>query len=84
MARSIQFPEANDVATSLTRSNVGGLHAKFFNDHSVSCWQLSPEELAEVQRTGLVWVRTDLIEGKDGNKLQPAIAVTTQKQFALG
>lgn len=24
----------------------------------VSCWQLSPEELEEVQRTGIVWVNT--------------------------
>lgn len=26
--------------------------------HSVSCWQLSPEELAEIQRTGVLWLST--------------------------
>lgn len=24
----------------------------------VSCWQLTPEELEEVQRTGIIWVNT--------------------------
>jgi len=36
---------------------VRDLHVAKFDDHSVSCWRLTPEELEEVNRTGVVWLK---------------------------
>lgn len=35
----------------------------------VTCWKLSPEELAEVQRTGMIW----LMQMTFGQPLQPQL-----------
>lgn len=35
---------------------VGPLPVRRLEGRVVSCWRLSPEELAEVQRTGVVWL----------------------------
>lgn len=36
---------------------VRDLHVAKFEDHTASCWRLTPEELATVAKTGVVWLR---------------------------
>ena len=65
MAKGIPFPEANLVLGAPTPEDaaaetVYALHVHRYRDldgqHQVlSKWQLTPDELAEVQRTGVVW-----------------------------
>lgn len=52
-----------------------------FERSSVSCWRLSPEELAEIARTGVIWVQTSLVSKAppEGEKIQPAMKVNAFK-----
>ena len=60
MAASVEFEEANTVwrgwAEDEDRPAVDDLPAHQDEQRSISCWQLTAEELAEVARTGRVWL----------------------------
>lgn len=65
MAQGIEFPEANTVLRAPTPEDAAAgtvydLHVHRYRDldgnpNVISCWKLSPEELEEVARTGVVW-----------------------------
>lgn len=65
MAVGIEFPQANLVLRAPTPEDAAAgtvydLHVHRYRDldgqpHVLSKWQLTPEELEEVQRTGVVW-----------------------------
>ncbi|WP_156840258.1 hypothetical protein [Novosphingobium aquimarinum] len=65
MARGVEFPEANTILAPPTPEDaaagtVYALHVHRYRDldgspNVISKWQLTPEELEEVQRTGAVW-----------------------------
>lgn len=65
MAVGVEFPEANLVLAAPTPEDaaagtVHDLHVHSYRDldgnpHVISKWQLTPEELEEVKRTGVVW-----------------------------
>ena len=65
MAKFVEFPEANMVWKG-DGKDVGDLPAHRTEvplsggtgTLSISCWELSPDELAEVQRTGQVWLHS--------------------------
>jgi hypothetical protein len=61
MANPVGFQGANFIfgAPAGREDTVRDLEVAIFPDHSVSCWRLSEEELAEVQRTGVVWLRIE-------------------------
>jgi hypothetical protein len=64
MAKPIPFEQADGVATSHSRDPaIGALPRLSFAASSTSCWKLEPEELAEIQRTGVIWVTTTTFEG---------------------
>lgn len=55
----VDFPEANRTFTKpagMTDEECQPLRVHDTGEALVSCWRLSAEELAEVQRTGLVWL----------------------------
>lgn len=61
MAKGIDFPQANlrlGPPPGMTEEQVYTLPTYRCPQaqHMISCWQLSPEELAEVQRIGKVWL----------------------------
>lgn len=67
--KPVQFPEQN-VTFAADQPEYRNLPAFKENNQPftvVSCWELSPEELEEVKRTGKVWVSTLTF----GNPLQP-------------
>lgn len=55
MATPIAFPKANFVWTGPT-SEIGDLPVFRDGQVSISCWELTEEELAEVAATGRVWL----------------------------
>ncbi len=65
MAKGIAFPEANLVLAAPTAEDIAAgtvysLHVHRYRDldgqsNVLSKWELTPEELAEVARTGVVW-----------------------------
>lgn len=58
MATPVEFAGANMVlrAPPGREETVSDLHTFTNGNCSVSCWELSPEELAEVQRTGRIYL----------------------------
>lgn len=40
-----------------TEETIRDLHVFKAEDHTASCWRLTQEELEEVNRTGVVWLR---------------------------
>lgn len=88
MAKSIPFPEQDDVATSASgKPGVGPLPIKQFPGSNLSCWQLDPDEIAEIQRTGVIWVVNDSFDKLDahpsGQRWQPTLRVTARKEDAF-
>lgn len=59
MADAVGFEGANEVyaAPPGREDEVHDLQVYEGADHTASCWRLTAEELAEVNRTGVVWVR---------------------------
>lgn len=57
MAQAVDFSGSNRLLRAPQGAeNVSDLHT-FTNGHcSVSCWELAPEELAEISRTGRIYV----------------------------
>ena len=58
MATAVEFAGANRVlrAPAGHEETVSDLHTFNNGNCSVSCWQLSPEEVAEIQRTGRIYL----------------------------
>lgn len=58
MAQPFAFPEANVIyyPPAGMEEDVVPLHVRRLDGCLVSCWRLSAEELAEVLRTGVVWL----------------------------
>ena len=61
MARPVQFPEANFTwkgwpadDDEIEVEDLPAYRTKY--GLTISCWELSPEEIAEVARTGKVWI----------------------------
>lgn len=59
MATPVGFEGADHVyaAPPGEEHRVQDLAVSLFDDHTVSCWRLTDEELAEVNRTGVVWLK---------------------------
>lgn len=56
--KPIVFPEANGMLEGWTEPPVADLATLTLEDRVISCWRIeTPEELAEVNRTGLVWLQ---------------------------
>lgn len=64
MAEPVAFPESNLTLVGSPEDRAAGtvldLPTHRYRDldghpHVISCWKLSPDELAEIVRTGLVW-----------------------------
>lgn len=65
MAVGVEFPEANTILRAPTPEDaaagtVYALHVFRYKDldgnpQVMSCWKFSPEELAEIARTGVCW-----------------------------
>ena len=57
MAEPVEFDEQN--TAWIGQGDVDELPAfrDMVSGESISCWRLNPDELAEVQRTGVVWLR---------------------------
>lgn len=57
MAEPISFPEANWQRVASEGEQVVAVVPCFIDANQVlTCWQLSPEEIAEVVRTGKIWL----------------------------
>jgi len=86
MARSVDFPEADGTASSVSGS-AGDLRTKQYPNSSVSCWELDDEELQLINQTRRIWVRTDtfdeLKKAPDGGRWQPTMRVTARKEHAI-
>ena len=63
----ISFPEQNNILgkpADMTDEQCSSLPVHHYMEPTsgfpaiISCWKLSPDELEEVQRTGVVWVNT--------------------------
>ncbi len=82
MAQPVSFPEAGD---TLVQPGAGvealGLVCSLVGEDedcaTVSCWRLSFQEMAEICRTGVLWVKVRGIS-------PPDFMVTGHKQEALG
>jgi hypothetical protein len=86
MAHAVEFEESDNVMESLS-ARMTPLPIKTYSKSSVSCWELNSEELAEVQRTGRIWLRTDtfreLRPHESGEDWQPAIVLSPFKSEVL-
>ncbi len=57
MAEGTDFPESNSALLAPPGSeNVYDLPVHRSEAGVISCWRLTPEEIAEVARTGVVWL----------------------------
>ena len=57
MAEPIHFPESNTTWHGPTgMPDVGDLPSYREKDETISCWQLTDDEKAEVLKTGVVWL----------------------------
>ncbi len=75
MAHPVDFAGSNMVLRAPEGAeNVSDLHTFTNGACSVSCWQLSPEEIAEVTRTGLVFL--SVFSGRS----QPPVFVGAQEE----
>lgn len=88
MARPVHFDGADEEpATSYSGTSAGPLPLKNFPTSSATCWELDPAELAEVKRTGRIWVVTDTFDKLDlhpsGERWQPTMRVTAFKNIGL-
>jgi len=89
MARPVEFPGADGPEdTDPPRPGVGPLPVKRFAKSNVSCWKLDPEELAMVQRTGVIWLINETFDelksSKTGERWQPRVSVTAREDEANG
>jgi len=59
MAQPISFPEQNMIynkPVDMTDEECSPLPTLTDGSTIVSCWQLSPEELEHIQKTGVIWL----------------------------
>lgn len=58
MGEPVGFEGANFLFLGPEGTDVGDLQVFRNEECHVCCWRLTPEELAEVAKTGVVWVQT--------------------------
>lgn len=56
MAKPVSFPEANKMWLGDTEKDIVDLPVFQEGNESISCWELSAEELSNIQATGKVWL----------------------------
>lgn len=72
MASAIEFPEQNAVLKGDAEAGVKDLPCMTFDNGIVlSCWALSPDEIAQITRDGHVW----LMQQVGARGLQPQLVV---------
>lgn len=79
MARGVKFPEADTLLgppPGSTEEEVYSLPVKRLEGKVISCWELDPDEWAEVARTGRVWLQLW------GSSMPPAL-VAGRKEYVL-
>ena len=66
----VDFPQRN-IRFADNQPEYMPLPACFIADQGmvISCWKLSPEEIAEIQRTGVLWIK----QLSFGHPLQPLL-----------
>jgi len=67
MAEPIEFAEANATFKGDGTKRLKDLRCHIDGNVTISCWKLSPEEIAEIVKTGVVW----LGQMNYGKQLQP-------------
>lgn len=79
MAQPTEFAEANVVLGPPVGSeeDVIAMQVRRADRELVSCWRLSPEEIEEVNRTGMVWLSVW------GDRTQPPVLVTAFKHEVI-
>lgn len=79
MAEPVGFEGANQVfAAPEGSTNCIDLETHSDGQAVTSCWRLSPEELAEVARTGVVWLRVAM------NGRTPPVYVSGEALLMIG
>lgn len=73
MASPVSFPGENVVFTA---EGCDDLPTLCMEERITSCWELSPEELEEVKKTGKVWL---VVFGKQ----QPPVSVNGIRPFKI-
>lgn len=56
MAKPVNFEKANKIWLGDVEKDIADLPVNQEGDESISCWELSADELAVVQETGRVWL----------------------------
>jgi hypothetical protein len=76
MGQPTAFPEANLVLgpPQGCEDSVVAMQVRRLDGNIVSCWRLTPAEVEEVQRTGVVWLSVW------GARTQPPVMVTAFKE----
>lgn len=79
MGAPAAFPEANVILGPPpgSEAEVSDLQVLRADGRLVSCWQLSPEEIAEIVRTGKIWLSVW------GAVTQPPVLVTAHKSEVI-
>lgn len=73
--RPSNFPEADTLlVASEGMENVLEMPAYCTGMEVISCWELSPDELAQIQRTGRIWLR---VQGET----QPPLSLHAESPF---
>lgn len=77
--RPVKFDEANAVlgAPAGCEESVEPLHVRRLEGALVSCWELTPEDIAEIQRTGRIWLSVW------GRQTQPPVLLTAFKSEVI-
>ena len=57
MAEPVEFTEQNTVWSGQGDVEELPVFRDIDSGENISCWRLNPSEIAEVQRTGIVWLR---------------------------
>jgi hypothetical protein len=79
MSQPVRFREANLILGPPEGSEdaVVPMPVRRLEGNLVSCWRMSPAELAEIQRTGCVWLSVW------GRETQPPVYVAAFKQEVI-
>lgn len=80
MAAPTEFPEQTAVlgAPPGCADEVLPLPVLHREGHFISCWKVTPEEIAEIARTGVLWLAVW------GPRTQPPVLVTGHREHVLG
>lgn len=84
MAKPIPFDAQTDVENFPNGGPETALPVERQGNFTVSCWQLTPDELAMIAQTGTIWLKTSTVDrGGGGERIQPTLAMNADKG-ALG